>query len=715
MSPSRGGGRRRQAPRGSRPRSAAARARARLDDLHAIGRLLQSAGGPPWTLDEALRIVQRSLPLRSAFLLEASAGGERTTCWPATGAGADLGAAHAHLRAAYRYLAGPAGEGAAPGPFERREALPASAAEAPGPRPFLVLPLVVDRDLVLGALQLESARPLDRGDLSFAAAVASHLAFALARAAAALRDPLELARARAASFGASALAVDREGRITFLDEAAAHLLGAGPDVLGRPVVAVVRLVDAAGKAVEPPTAQAIRTGASLGSEVHELVPSSGPRFPVRWSARPIRSAGAVVGAVLALEDVKERKRAEAAHLLLLEASKALGASLEPDETLRSLVRHAVPALGDLALVEVPTAAGQLRRVAADHVDATRRAALAALLAAPPRPLGEDAASRAAASGAPELHPVVDVARLAADPAHGAFLHAEEVRSALVVPLRHGGRTLAVLTLAHSRSGRSHGLDDLDLAEELGRRAALALANGALFEASQRAIRTREQVLAVVAHDLRAPLTAILFAAQTLDRGLGPDAAARLRTSVERIERSTSRIRRLVDDLLDFAAIEAGRFSVRPIPHEVQAILEACRQGHEGAAAAAGVALTVEAAPDLPRIACDADRLVQVLGNLVGNALQAVTRGGRIVVSASAEDAQVRFAVADTGPGVRPEDRAHLFERFWRSRRSSHPGTGLGLAICHGIVEAHGGRIWIEGEPGEGATFAFTVPRWTEPA
>jgi signal transduction histidine kinase len=129
---------------------------------------------------------------------------------------------------------------------------------------------------------------------------------------------------------------------------------------------------------------------------------------------------------------------------------------------------------------------------------------------------------------------------------------------------------------------------------------------------------------------------------------------------------------------------------------------------KGAAKARGLELRCEAQPGLPPVACDHGRVLQILGNLLSNAIKATERG-RVELSASRGDGEVVFAVADTGPGISAEDQARLFERFRRGANANYQGTGLGLAISRALVEAHGGRIWVDSRPGDGATFRFTLP------
>jgi signal transduction histidine kinase len=233
--------------------------------------------------------------------------------------------------------------------------------------------------------------------------------------------------------------------------------------------------------------------------------------------------------------------------------------------------------------------------------------------------------------------------------------------------------------------------------------ALAGENARLYEQAQQAVRVREQVLAIVSHDLKNPLAAILMTTDALaKKGTLPEA-------VGRIHRGAQRMLRLIEDLLDFASIEVGRLSIRRQPQDPGSMIQETLASFEGVAQEKELQLTADVEPQLPMVYCDRDRILQVLSNLVGNATKATAGGGHITLRVEAREHELLFAVSDNGPGISEEDVKHLFERYWRSDEAQYRGTGLGLAIARGIVSAHGGRIWAESELGSGATFLFTVP------
>jgi PAS domain S-box-containing protein len=227
----------------------------------------------------------------------------------------------------------------------------------------------------------------------------------------------------------------------------------------------------------------------------------------------------------------------------------------------------------------------------------------------------------------------------------------------------------------------------------------------LYEQAQQAVADREHALAVVSHDLRGPLNTIALSVATLSDVRADAALADKATAA--IKRSVSRMTRLISDLLDFSSIQAGRFSCVPVPIDAAAVVEEAVEGVCAEAEARGLEVHANASRILVR--ADRDRLLQALGNVLGNSVKATVEGS-ISVSVSDWAGQALFAVVDTGPGVPPDLRERLFDPYWRAEDAAYKGTGLGLTITKAIVEAHGGRIWLESQPGQGAAFYFTIPK-----
>lgn len=274
-------------------------------------------------------------------------------------------------------------------------------------------------------------------------------------------------------------------------------------------------------------------------------------------------------------------------------------------------------------------------------------------------------------------------------------------STIVVPLRARGRTLGAIELVTAvESQRCFDQEDLKLARELASRAALLVDNARLYAQARAAIRARDDMIAVVSHDLRSPLQSIASAAAVLELEDSESAPA----SLKAIRLATTHMDRLLQDLLDISLIDTGQFTVSRELTEVSALVEDARMLFEPLARDKSVQLDCRVAPDLPQIRVDRGRMQQALSNLLGNALKFVPAGGRIGLSAERSGDAVRIAVSDTGPGIAEEDVDRVFDRFWRADRRKERGVGLGLTVAQGIIQAHGGQIGVESRKGEGSTF-----------
>jgi PAS domain S-box-containing protein len=230
------------------------------------------------------------------------------------------------------------------------------------------------------------------------------------------------------------------------------------------------------------------------------------------------------------------------------------------------------------------------------------------------------------------------------------------------------------------------------------------------EALRRAVRARDEMLGVVSHDLRSPLQTIELATRQIASRMRKEGCCEWLTGpAERILRSSRTARRLIEDLLDIVAIEEGKLSIRRSEVDPAVLLQDMLEALQPQAEERQLLLEASADPGLAPISGDHDRILQVLTNLIGNALKFTPAGGRVSVRATRHGGMGVFSVTDTGPGISEEQRQHLFNRFWQADSADRRGRGLGLAIAKGIVEAHGGKLWLESEVGQGTKFFFSVP------
>ena len=422
----------------------------------------------------------------------------------------------------------------------------------------------------------------------------------------------------------------------------------------------------------------------------------------------------------AARDKAERARWQAAFLS--DVSRLFASSLDYDATLDALIRQLVPTLADWAVLQIAQRDGSLRRIGPAYADASLAplAESARRLALPV----ERAVSSSAASTVRAGHPllVAEVSRewlerTIDDPAYLAFVLRLDPRSLMVVPLVARGRTLGALTLVALASGRRYGEADLIFAEEIGRRAGLAIDNARLYRQMERAKadaeganRAKDEFLAVLSHELRTPLNAINGWIQLVGDGAlqGPPAGRALDT----VQRNVNVLRRLIEDLLDVSAIIAGKLTLDTTPCDLASVIEQTIESLGQEAEAHGVALKADLQP---RVVAEVDlvRLRQVIGNLLANAIKFTPAGGVVSVSLTRGARWASIVVADTGPGISRDALPHVFDRFRQGDggRTGRPGgLGLGLAIVKHLVELHGGTVRAENRgAGHGAAFTVEIP------
>jgi PAS domain S-box-containing protein len=439
---------------------------------------------------------------------------------------------------------------------------------------------------------------------------------------------------------------------------------------------------------------------------------NGTEFPAEASISKldVPDGGRIFTVVL--RDITERKVAEDADRFLTDVGKRLAQSLDSATVLDSIARTALPALGDACIVDVVDEGRGLRRIA--HATETQRQRILTRLCDEFAPTWDSPSTvvDVLRRGTPELIHRTDAEWLAATEEHGAAIplwRSLGMRSAFIVPLVVGDRTLGALTLLDLGDHESRfSAEGRTLAGQFATSAALALENARLYAAARRATSARDEVLAVVSHDLRNPISAITMCARILHEAPPTDTAEREKM-VTAITDATAWMQRLIRDLLDVSAIEAGRLSVERRPTAVAPIVSAAVGMVSGEIDARAIRLEVDVPTTLPPANVDEARLVQVISNLLGNAIKFTDTDGRITVRAREADGMVIISVQDTGMGIEAGSVAHIFDRFWQARATPRRGSGLGLAIARGIIEAHGGKIWVESELGRGSTFSFSVP------
>ncbi|WP_242340588.1 MULTISPECIES: ATP-binding protein [Anaeromyxobacter] len=474
------------------------------------------------------------------------------------------------------------------------------------------------------------------------------------------------------------------------------------------------------RALDAAAEEQLRSGGVVRPYEKEFWRKDGSRVPVLVGAAAVPGGGGHVAFVL---DLTERKRAERERedalaraeaaqrrmSFLLSVTSAL--MVAPGEIATAMRRLAVLCageIGDWCIVDRVTQDGT-KRLAVASAEPARLPDAAVVEARAPG--GAGAIARALAAGAPQhLQPVDDPDALepAQDAAHRQALLTLRVGAAAVFPIAHGGRVLGALTLVRSARGVELAPVELALGEEIADRAAIALENARLHDELARSLRAREQTLAEVSHDLRNPLSSIVLAAAQLERSADrPDLREVVSRRAASIRRAGDRMNRLVHDLLDLARAETGRLELDLGEHAARDLLDDALDGV--APAVRERELRVRTVAEGVVVRCDRERVHRVLSNLLSNAAKVSPRKGTIELAARRRGDEALFTVTDEGPGIALEEQTLIFERYWRGRESGAHGVGLGLSIVKTLVERHGGKVWVESEPGDGARFSFTLP------
>jgi PAS domain S-box-containing protein len=413
------------------------------------------------------------------------------------------------------------------------------------------------------------------------------------------------------------------------------------------------------------------------------------------------------------EDITERRRIERERQFLAEANLALFSSLDYEETLATIAQLVVRAFADWCVVEIVEEHEHLQRLKAASANPANAARCAELEQWPidrNRPFLVQAVVEKRQPLLIEHVSSEHLESIAQGPEHLQVLRSLGPTSLVAVPLLIRGQLLGTIAFVSSTASRVYGPDDLRLALALADRAVLAIENARLYRASVHATELRDQVLGIVAHDLRNPLSTILLNAAALKRH-GPDGERRSPKRRDAIHNAATRMNRLIQDLLDVSVMESGQLTIQPARLSAHEVIAKAVETQKPLASSSSLDLRIDLDRDLPDIWGDRDRLLQVFENLIGNAIKFTKAGGCITVGAASRDHQIIFRVADTGSGIAPENLPRVFDRFWQATAANRrQGAGLGLPITKGIVEAHGGRIWVESTPSRGTTFWFTVPQ-----
>ena len=419
------------------------------------------------------------------------------------------------------------------------------------------------------------------------------------------------------------------------------------------------------------------------------------------------------GVMTFTRDVTRRKREQQGAELLAEASRVLASTLDYERTLESVAQLAVGDLAEWCGVDLVQADGTIRQAVVAHVDAEKvKWAKELNKRYPPDYDAPTGVGNVIRSGRPEIYAEISDAMLVAaarDPQHLAIMRELQIRSALVVPMIARGRTLGALTLISTRKGRRYGEADVALAMEIATRAAIAIDNAQLYRSALAASEAKSAFLATMSHELRTPLNAIIGYQSLLNEGIYGELNDSQDAQLLRIRASADHLLALIDEILTFSRVEAGKETVRWEDAQLRALAEEAVTMVRPQADEKGLTLSADVPDGVIRT--DGGKLRQILLNLLSNAVK-FTDQGEITLTGRRDQSGVELTITDTGLGIAAENLQRIFEPFWQVEQSSTRragGTGLGLTVSRSLARLLGGDVTVASTPGKGSTFTVTLP------
>jgi PAS domain S-box-containing protein len=447
-----------------------------------------------------------------------------------------------------------------------------------------------------------------------------------------------------------------------------------------------------------------------------------PDGAVRWIESRSKVLMTVEGQMWGMSgvclDITERKRVESHLKFLADASAELAALCDYQSTLDKIAHLAVPRFADWCTVDMLSDSGSLKRLAVVHVDPARELMAREIerkFPLDPARLVDSGPWQVLRTGEPELLPDVTDEVLAArvpDPLLRARLRAVGLRSYLAVPLTVRAKAVGVISFVAGESGRHYTAEDLALAQDLARRAAVAIENANLLRALHDSDRAKDVFLATLAHELRNPLAPVWNGLAIIKQA--PDNTQRVKEVVDMIERQVGQLSRLVDDLLDVSRITTGKIELKKQRTDLRTILQSAVETSRPHIDAAGHRLELRLPDEPTDMEADPVRLAQVFSNLLNNAARYTRPGGLIEVDVGTQPERLEVSVKDNGAGIAPDMLGEVFAPFTQVTHPlhrGHGGLGIGLSLVEGLVRLHGGKVRAHSEGlDRGSEFVVELPR-----
>ena len=511
--------------------------------------------------------------------------------------------------------------------------------------------------------------------------------------------------------------IDKQGHIFSENPAAIKIWGGDKEIPIQNYSELQGWVYETGKKIEShewASVRALEKGEVCHNEVLKIKKFDGTYGVILNSAAPIKDEnGQIIGALVQNQDIAEQKKYESELNFQLNVSRILAESLELDTN--KLGKLLIPNFADCCVFYTTNMEEDVRLEFVAHRDSDKAVVLEAFIRRYPR---NSEYFQSIKEVLLEGKPIVvthltdeELIEVFPDSKDRALYSALSIKSFISVPVIARGKSLGAVTLCFNDSGRRFDQNALPFCEEFANALALALDKARLYKEARDAIGIREDVLAMVSHDLQNPLSVIMMSLKAIVKIDIEDKRAKdkIDKAAVRIKRSCELMQGLIARILDFAKIQAGTFAIDFKDHDPKIILEEFIESARLLAEEKSIKVISDVDDDLPHVLCDKDRFIQVLSNLIGNAIKFTQKGGKIIVHARRLDHQVLFSIEDTGAGMTEDQLPHIFDRFWQVEHSSNHGVGLGLAIAKGIVEAHNGKIWVDSEKGVGTRFHILIP------
>ncbi|HWB00208.1 MAG TPA: PAS domain S-box protein, partial [Pirellulales bacterium] len=505
-----------------------------------------------------------------------------------------------------------------------------------------------------------------------------------------------------------------DGVIVSWNRGAERLYGyLADEIIGQPIT---RLIPPGHPDELPHLIDRLKRGERIEHFETQRVCKDGRCLNVSLTISPIKDdEGKIVGASKIARDITAQKRRETGLTFLAESGKLLSELLDVPSTLNRVAQLAVPKFADWCSVDLLEGDQQLVRVAVAHADPAKVELAEELRKKyPPDPHAPVGAWSVIRMGRSEL--VADIpdsllAQAIRDPELLGVIRRLGLRSYIGVPLIVSGRTMGVITFIAAESGHRYDRADLQIAEELAQRAAIAIENARLYNEVKQASRRKDEFLAMLGHELRNPLAPIRSALQIMNTpNVGEAALAEARQVTQR---QVQHLARLVDDLLDVSRIMRGHIELRRQPVSLQTVLSHAIETVQPLVNERKQQLIVDMPSKPVMLEADATRLTQAIGNLLNNASKFSSSPGRFWLTAKLDGGEAVISVRDEGIGIPRETLPYIFDLFVQGDQSlerTEGGLGIGLTVVRKLIEMHGGRIMADSRgPGQGSEFVIHLP------